>query len=194
MLAVGRSRTRLGISDLHAAAGSESGHRPPSSVMGRVWVPPRKAAAVGPHVSTTDLCPGLSQRTGATNHVSWGRTGTFPGGGHVLAPWASTCRRVRGEALGAQVTEESGPSPFQGEASGSRSLLWFLSSGRHGAGVMGSCPREGEWRSHFRETQVFSQYSRPQASSPGLGGLPLGVLPFNSVPILSAQNGTDPTG
>lgn len=90
------------------------------------------------------------------------------------------------------MAEESGPSPFQGEAGGSRPLLRLLS--RHGAGVMGSCRQEGEWRSHFRETQVFSQYSRPQASSPGLGGLPLGVLPFNSVPILSAQNGTDPTG
>lgn len=29
-------QNRLRISDLHAAAGSESGHRPPSSVMGRV--------------------------------------------------------------------------------------------------------------------------------------------------------------
>lgn len=93
--------------------------------------------------------------------------------------------------------EESGPSPFQGEANGPRSLLQLLgvlSSGRHGTGVMGSCSREGEQRSHLRETQVFSQYSRPQVSPPGFGGLPLGVLPFNPVLVLSAQNGTDPTG
>lgn len=85
LLAVGRSRIRLGIQDPHPAPHSESGRRPPSSVIGRVWVPPRKAAAVGPHVSTTDLSPGLSQRTGVTNHVSWERTGTCPGGGHMLA-------------------------------------------------------------------------------------------------------------
>ena len=85
LLAVGRSRIRLGIQDPHPAPHSESGRRPPSSVIGRVWVPPRKAAAVGPDVSTTDLSPGLSQRTGVTNHVSWGRTGTCPGGGHMLA-------------------------------------------------------------------------------------------------------------
>lgn len=54
--------------------------------------------------------------------------------------------------------EESGLSPFQGEANGPRSLLRLLgvlSSGRHSTGVMGSCSWEGERRSHLRETQVL---------------------------------------
>ena len=60
LLAVGRSRTRLGIRDPHPAPRSESGCRPPSSVIGRVWVPPRKAAAVGltcPPQTFPQACP-----------------------------------------------------------------------------------------------------------------------------------------
>lgn len=47
-------------------------------------VPLRKNAAVRSHVSASNLSPGLSQRTVATNHVSWGRR-TASGSGHILA-------------------------------------------------------------------------------------------------------------
>lgn len=91
--------------------------------------------------------------------------------------------------------EESGPSPFQGEANGPRSplrLLGVRGSGRLGTGVVGPAP--GKQSGEATLGKLGSSLSTPGPScSLRVSADSLWVSLFILILILSAQNGTDPT-